>query len=84
MKWLLESNRWKHLVGIFIMSLVGTILMGIGCALGMEFKDVHHTNGNKPLKKWTWKAWDWLDFLAGIIGGVLATGVHILLYLLIF
>ena len=83
MKWLRESNRMKHLVGILIVSLLGTILMGIGCIGGMEFKDVHHQNGSKPIKEWTWQAWDWLDVLAGIIGAVIALIIHILFYVII-
>lgn len=82
--WLKKSNRMKHLIGIFFISLVGTILMGIGCIGGMEFKDVHHANGDeKPFSRWDWSAWDWLDCLAGGIGGLLATAVRILVYLLI-
>lgn len=82
--WLLKSNRWKHLVGVFLVSLFGTILMGIGCIGGMEFKDVHHYNGDSvPLKYWDWSAWDWLDVAAGLIGGVIATLIHLLCYLLI-
>ena len=81
--WIKESNRCKHLVGIFIISLFGTILMGIGCIGGMEFKDVHHDNGNKPMKTWNWKAWDWLDFWAGLIGGILATIIHIMFYFIL-
>ena len=84
MRWIKDSNRIKHLVGIFIVSIFGTILMGIGCIAGMEFKDVHHQNGNKPIKEWKWKAWDWLDVLAGLIGGFIAIIIHIILYLIFF
>lgn len=84
MRWLTESNRWKHLIGIFVVSLFGTLLMGIGCIGGMEFKDVHHANGDsKPIRQWDWSAWDWLDCLAGLIGGLIAVAVHIIIYLLI-
>lgn len=84
MRWLIESNRWKHLVGIFVVSLFGTILMGIGCIGGMEFKDVHHANGDsKPIWQWDWSAWDWLDVLAGMIGGVLAVAIHLIIYLIV-
>lgn len=84
MNWLLESNRWKHLIGIFVVSLFGTLLMGIGCIGGMEFKDVHHANGDKkPIREWEWSAWDWLDVLAGMIGGVMAVVVHLIVYLII-
>lgn len=80
-KWLEESNRWKHLVGIFAVSLFGTILMGIGCVAGMEFKDVHHSYGNdgRPLREWNWGAWDWLDVWAGMIGGLAAMAVHVVI-----
>lgn len=84
MKWLIESNRWKHLIGIFVVSLFGTLLMGIGCIGGMEFKDVHHANGDsKPIQQWDWSAWDWLDCLAGLIGGLLAVDVHLIVYLIV-
>lgn len=82
--WLLTSNRWKHLVGIFVVSLFGTLLMGIGCIGGMEFKDVHHANGDaKPISQWDWSAWDWLDCLAGLIGGLLATLIQLIIVFLI-
>lgn len=85
MKWLFESNRWKHLVGIFIISLLGTILMGIGCIGGMEFKDVHYMNGDDiPITQWSWSAWDWLDCLAGGIGCIFAGIIHIGLYCILF
>ncbi|MBP5545727.1 MAG: hypothetical protein J6X59_00385 [Bacteroidales bacterium] len=80
MRWLIESNRWKHLVGIFVVSLFGTLLMGIGCIGGMEFKDVHHANGDsKPIWQWDWSAWDWLDVLAGMIGGVIGQALQVLM-----
>lgn len=83
-KWLAESNRWKHLVGIFVVSLFGTLLMGIGFIGGMEFKDVHHYNGDHvPIRCWDWSAWDWFDCLAGLIGGLLAVLVHVAVYLII-
>ena len=84
MSWLTESNRWKHLVGVFVVSLFGTLLMGIGCIGGMEFKDVHHYNGDHvPFRNWDWSPWDWLDVAAGMFGGVLATAVQVIVYLLI-
>lgn len=71
LSWLWESNRWKHLVGVMLVSMVGTLLMGIGCIGGMEFKDVHHANGDAvSLREWDWSAWDWLDVLSGLIGGI--------------
>lgn len=82
-RWLAVSNRWKHLVGVFIVSLFGTLLMGIGCIGGMEFKDVHHYNGDIPFKYWDWKPWDWYDCLAGLIGGLLAVAVHLGVFIII-
>lgn len=84
-KWLVESHRWQHLVGIFVVSLFGTLLMGIGCIGGMEFKDCHHSHGNdgKPLREWDWSAWDWRDCLAGIIGGLLAMAVYLTIIIIV-
>lgn len=83
-EWLAESNRWKHLVGIFIVSLFGTLLMGIGCIGGMEFKDVHHYNDDHvPIRNWDWSAWDWLDCLAGLIGGLIAVAIHLIVFIII-
>lgn len=84
-KWLQSSNRWKHLVGIFLVSFLGTLLMGVGCIFGMEFKDVHHSYGNdgKPLREWNWSAWDWLDVLAGLIGGIVGQAAQVALVLLV-
>lgn len=63
MKWLTESDRWKHLVGgIIIGAGANTIYcasyVGIGVASALEFKD----------KQWGGK-WDWIDW-ALTIGGV--------------
>lgn len=78
-KWLNESNRRKHYVGILIVSMFGTILMGIGCIGGMEFKDVHHDNGDKPIREWNWKAWDWLDIAAGLLGGLTGQALQLMI-----
>jgi len=73
-KWIKESNRWKHLIGGFILGLTLTVLCALGCAGGMEFKD----------KQWGGR-WDWLDFLATVIGGVLGQAVQVLIiYLFIY
>lgn len=85
MKWLTTSNRGKHLLGIFIVSLFGTALMGIGCIATMEFKDCQHdrVNSGKPIHRWNWRCWDWLDCLAGAIGCILATAIHAVIILII-
>lgn len=84
MNWI-ESNRKQHFVGIFIVSLFGTLLMGIGCIAGMEFKDCHHDklNAGKPIKRWNWRCWDWQDCLAGALGGIAATAIQLLIIVLI-
>ena len=70
--WLLESNRPKHLVGGFILGLTLTILCALGCAGGMEFKD----------RQWGGK-WDWLDFAATLLGGLLGQAIQLLIIWLI-
>lgn len=69
---LLESNRPKHLVGGFILGLLLTFLCALGCAGGMEFKD----------RQWGGK-WDWLDFAATLLGGLLGQAVQVLIIWLI-
>ena len=73
MSWITESNRWKHLIGGFVLGLFLTVLCALGCAGGMEFKD----------KQWG-GAWDWLDFTATIIGGIIGQGIQILIIYAIF
>lgn len=72
MSWITESNRWKHLLLAIPIGLVFTILCVLGCASGMEFKD----------RQWGGK-WDWLDWLATMIGGVIGQGLQILIIYLI-
>ena len=82
--WIKESNRWKHLVGILIVSMFGTILMGIGCMGGMEFKDVHYHNSDSvPIWKWDWSAWDWLDIAAGFLGGIIGQDIQLIIIWLV-
>ena len=52
--------------------LVFTILCVLGVASGMEFKD----------KQWGGK-WDWLDWLATIIGGIIGQSITAILVLLL-
>ena len=58
--WILESNRIKHFIYAIPCALFLTILCVIGLASGMEFKDKQY--GNR---------WDWLDWLATILGGLI-------------
>lgn len=66
MSWFTESNRWKHFVFAIPIGLVFTILCVLGVASGMEFKD----------KQWGGK-WDWIDWIATILGGVIGQGIQI-------
>jgi len=60
MNWLTESNRMKHFLCAIPIALIFTILCTLGAAGGMEFKDKQY--GNK---------WDWLDFAATMLGGLI-------------
>lgn len=72
MNWITESNRWKHLLLAIPIGLVFTILCVLGVASGMEFKDKQH--GGK---------WDWLDWLATMIGGTIGQAIQVLIIYLI-
>lgn len=59
--WLKESNRDKHFAYAIPIGLFLTILTVIGVASGMEFKDKCHGG------EWDWKDW-WATILGGLIG----------------
>lgn len=69
--WLTESNRLKHFLYAIPCAIIGTIIFVVGLAAGMEFKDVVY--GNK---------WDWLDFIATILGGIIGQLLQIIVILL--
>lgn len=69
--WLTESNRLKHLLYAIPCAFIGTIMVVVGLAAGMEFKDRMY--GNK---------WDWLDFIATILGGFIGQLLQILVILM--
>ena len=69
--WLQESNRQKHLLYAIPVGFLFTILCVIGVASGMEFKDKQY--GGK---------WDWLDWIATIIGGIIGQILQIGLILM--
>lgn len=71
-KWLKESNRTKHLKYAILPGALFTILFVAGLATGMEFKDKQH--GGK---------WDWLDWIATIIGGVIGQAIQVGIILLL-
>jgi hypothetical protein len=65
-KWLKESNRLKHLKYAIVPGALFTILFVAGLASGMEFKDKMY--GGK---------WDWLDWLATMIGGFIGQAIQV-------
>lgn len=70
-KWLKKSNRTKHLLYAIPIGFLFTILCVLGVASGMEFKDREY-NGK----------WDWLDWLATMIGGILGQTLFIIFYII--
>ena len=71
-KWLKESNRMKHFAYAIPLGFFLTILCVLGCASGMEFKD----------RQWGGR-WDWLDWLATMMGGLLGQSIMIGLILIL-
>ena len=68
--WLKESNRQKHFLYAIPIGLVFTILCVLGVASGMEFKDKQYGN-----------QWDWLDWIATILGGLIGQLIQIIIIL---
>ncbi len=74
-KFLAASNRYKHLIGGFIVamlagSLYAAIYATIVAASCLELKDHLYHN-----------PWDWVDWICTLIGGIIAA---IVFYVLIF
>ena len=65
--WLRESNRWKHLVGGFVLGLFLTFISPLTAAGCLEFKDV----------QWGGK-WSWIDFLLTCLGGLVGGAINAL------
>ena len=72
MSWITESNRQKHFLYAIPCAFLLTILFVGGLACGMEFKD--RAYGGK---------WDWLDWLATMIGGIIGQALTIGYYFLL-
>ena len=72
-KWLSESNRIKHLLYAIPIAVVFTILCVLGVATALEFKDKQYGN-----------MFDWLDWLATMIGGIIGQIIQILIFILIY
>jgi hypothetical protein len=71
--WLIESNRLKHFCYAIPIGMIFTILCVLGVASGLEFKDKEY--GNK---------WDWLDWIATILGGIVGQIIQILIIIILF
>ena len=69
--WLKESNRQKHFLYAIPIGFLFTILCVLGVASGLEFKDKQYGN-----------QWDWLDWLATILGGMVGQLLYIIIILL--
>jgi hypothetical protein len=63
--WFKQSNRWKHLVYGFLVSLVLGYMFTCGAAAGMEFKD----------EQWGGK-WDWVDFWLTVVGAFVGGSIR--------
>ena len=68
--WLKESNRQKHFLYAIPIGFLFTILCVLGVASGMEFKDKEYGN-----------QWDWLDWTATILGGLVGQLIQIIIIL---
>jgi hypothetical protein len=68
MSWLTESNRQKHLLYAIPIGLVFTVLCVLGVASGMEFKD-----------KQSGGEFDWLDWIATMIGGLIGQALQLII-----
>lgn len=66
--WFKQSNRWKHLLYGFLVSIIAGLNFTLGCAAGMEFKDRLH--GGK---------WDWIDFGLTIAGGLAGSAIRLMI-----
>lgn len=71
--WLINSNRWKHLVyaiaiGLLANSWYCAEYTGVGVASALELKDLLY--GNK---------WDWLDWLCTIVGVTIGYAIRFML-----
>lgn len=68
--WLTESNRQKHFLYAIPVGFLFTILCVLGVASGMEFKDKQYGN-----------QWDWLDWTATMLGGLVGQLIQIIIIL---
>lgn len=67
-EWFKQSNRWKHLLYGFLVSIIAGFTFTLGCAAGMEFKD----------RAWGGK-WDWIDFGLTVAGGLAGLALRLII-----
>lgn len=67
LNWFKQSNRWKHLVYGFLVSLVAGFAFTCGAAAGMEFTD----------DQWGGK-WDWIDFWLTVAGAAVGGTLRVI------
>ena len=70
--WMNESNRKLHFWYAVPIGAVFSILCVLGVASGMEFKDRQYNN-----------TWDWLDWTATMLGGLLGQVIQCVIVFLI-
>lgn len=73
LEWLKQSNRWKHLLGGFIIGIIPNgwfagIYGGVLTASALEFKD-KMKGGN----------WDWIDWMLTVGGAVAGCIIRLLI-----
>ena len=66
-KWIKQNNRHKHLFYAIPIGFFFTLICVVGVASGLEYKDKLY--GNR---------WDWLDWVATIIGGIIGQSLQLL------
>ena len=65
-----KSNRDKHFLYAIPIGFLFTILCVLGVASGLEFKDRQYGN-----------QWDWLDWTATMLGGLVGQLIQIIIIL---
>lgn len=71
--WLEESDRDKHFAYAIPIGFIFTILCVLGVASALEFKDLQYS------KYWDWKDWS-ATMLGGLVGQLMQIGLISLFY----
>lgn len=80
-KWLLESNRPKHLLVGFVIGLFLGLSAAFTAAASAEMKDWLWNGKRGGTFGWIrGNGFDWLDFAATIIGGLVGFGIRFLVW----